>query len=640
MKNLNKIACLLAVASLMLVSCNDFTSVNTDPTSASKDQVQVQYFIDNSIIAAQMNPDVAERSFVLYWKIGAHQAADVDGGVFSVADYNDQWTGDYYGQIASWLNHVNTAIQVAKSQIKSGNDKKYTKNLVQVARIWRAYLMAVMSDNFGPIPVKAFQGKNPDFNSVKDVYYYILSELKDASQKLDLTVDNPTGLADEDPAYGYDYARWQKFANSLRLRYAMRLSQADPSKAKSEFEDADKDLSKLITNADETFEVQEKQGWDALTGVMSRTWDTQPLSVTLNNIYVGLGSVKSADQLGSDFQSAIKPIDWHGVKYTKFFPTKTNDPMAGYWFDGLPNTIDPRAYKAFSIPGNINAPNYPKQNGDYDTKTVHKLKNKDGSTAHTINAKNTWNARVDGDWGAKNAMNELVNYGGTMPRLKMQFRDSQSKRVFFQPSETYFLIAEAAVRGWSTPISGKEAYEDGIKANFNYWGISQYLSTYLNSTEYNRLGTSVKWDHTAEPPDTHTMKYKDGKTGKTGTVKIKYPVNNLYKNGTVRNDHLTKIITQKFIAELPWLPMEAWSDHRRLGLPFFENPAIVKPIPTLPALTNSTYMTSSQKFFPQRLKYPSSLKNSNKKGYDEAVQELNGQDAVLTPLWWAQGAQH
>jgi hypothetical protein len=636
MKNIIKTIGLLFITSTIIVSCSDFENVNTDPTNASEDQVQVQYFIDNSIIGAQMDPDVAERSFVLYWKIGGHQAADVDGGVFSIGDYNDAWTTHYYNQIADWLNNINSAIDVANDQIKADNEKGYTKNLLQVARIWRAYLLAEMSDNFGPVPTKAFQGKNPEFKSVKDVYYYILSELKDASEKLDLGVSNPSGLDDEDPAYGYDYAKWQKFANSLRLRYAMRLSQVDESKAKSEFEDADKDLSKLITNSDETFEVQEKPGWDALTGVMSRPWDTQPMSVTLNNIYVGLGSVKSASQLGADFQSAVKPADWHGVKYTKFFPTKTNDPMAGYWFDGLPNTIDPRAYKAFSIPGNVDAPNYPKQNGDYDTKTVHKLKDKDGNTVHKIDAKNTWNARVDGDWGAKNSMNELVNYGGTMPRLKMQFRDSDNKRVFFQPSETYFLLAEAAVRGWDTPISGKKAYEDGIKANFDYWGVSQYLSTYLNSTDYNRLGTSVKWDHTTEPPAAHTMKYKDGKTGKVSTVEVKYPKNTLYKNGNVRNDHLTKIITQKFIAELPWLPMEAWSDHRRLGLPFFENPAIVKPIPTLPALTNSTYMTSSQKFFPQRLKYPSSLVNSNEEGYNEAVEALNGKDAVLTPLWWAQ----
>ena len=46
------------------------------------------------------------------------------------------------------------------------------------------------------------------------------------------------------------------------------------------------------------------------------------------------------------------------------------------------------------------------------------------------------------------------------------------------------------------------------------------------------------------------MSYVDGIDGCTGNSSIKYPVNNLYKNGAVKNDDLTKIITQKFIAKL------------------------------------------------------------------------------------------
>ena len=41
-----------------------------------------------------------------------------------------------------------------------------------------------------------------------------------------------------DQAYGYDPAKWVAFANSLRMRYAMRLSEVDPAKAQSEFEAA------------------------------------------------------------------------------------------------------------------------------------------------------------------------------------------------------------------------------------------------------------------------------------------------------------------------------------------------------------------------------------------------------------------
>jgi hypothetical protein len=131
------------------------------------------------------------------------------------------------------------------------------------------------------------------------------------------------------------------------------------------------------------------------------------------------------------------------------------------------------------------------------------------------------------------------------------------------------------------------------------------------------------------------MNYEDGITGAAGTVAVAYPKNDLYKSGAVRNDHLTKIITQKYLAQLPWLPLETWSDHRRLGLPFFENPAVEDIMTDLPALTGSNYMTSSIQFSPQRVKYPSNLRNSNASGYSTAVSALGGVDAVLTPLWWA-----
>lgn len=69
---------------------------------------------------------------------------------------------------------------------------------------------------------------------------------------------------------------------------------------------------------------------------------------------------------------------------------------------------------------------------------------------------------------------------------------------------------------------------------------------------------------------------------------------------------------------------------------FFSNPAVEGPIINLPDLNSSTYMNSSNKFFPQRTYYPSSIVNSNPEGYEEARTTLGGPNAVPTPLWWAQ----
>ena len=626
---------MLVTATLLLASCKKFEEINVNPVAANDEQVQVEYFINSSIIGAQMNPDVAERSFVLYWKPAGRQAADVDGGTISIGEHNDQWTGVYYDQVSNWLNAANTAIQIGNKQIEAGTAKQHTPNLIQVARIWRAYLMSEMSDNFGPIPVDAFNGVNPEFNDVKTVYYHLLAELTDATQKLDLSITNPGNLAKQDPAYGYNYAKWRKYANSLRMRLAMRLSEVDPAKAQSEFEAVMSTAgatNDFIINLDDAFQVQEKDGWSDLSGVMSRSWDTQPLSATLNNLFVGLGGIKTADLLGAEFQSYIKPANWLGQSYPDHFTTKTNDPAAGFWFNGLPEIIDPRAYALFSIPGDLSNPNYPAQNSGYDTITKRFLKNAKGDNIKEVDAKYTWNAKTDGAWGAKDPMNQLVNYGGTMPRINMQFRNSTQKRLFFGPWETYFLLAEASVRGWNTPVDGQTAYETAIRKSFEYNKVN--LGAYLTSESYNRVGTSVAWNHTVEPTS-RVMEYEDGFTGAKQTTTVAYPKNDLYKNGAVKNDHLTKIITQKFIAQTPWLPLETWNDHRRTGLPFFENPAIEIPIQTLPALTEANYKTSNVQFFPQRLKYPSNLKNTNAAGYGQALSDLGGKDEVLTPLWWA-----
>jgi hypothetical protein len=634
MKNIVKKSSLVFAIVAMLTSCADFEEINTDPTAANADQVQVEYFINSAIIGAQMNPDVAERSFVLYWKTAGHQmlSTGISGG-----SYNDGWSTAYYNSSAGWLNSINTAIQIAEEKEAKGIVKPYSGNLKQVARIWRVYLMSELADNFGPIAIDAFQGKNPEFKDLKTVYYFLLAELKEASEKLDVSVSNMSNpkLKDEDPAYGYDYVKWKKYANSMRLRLAMRLSEVDPVKAKSEFEAAAS--SNLLIAASDNFQVQEKPGWDDLTGVMSREWNAQIISLTLNNLYIGLGGVKSTDQLVTSFHASVKPADYIGLKFANHFAIKTNEPAAGYWLDGLPNSIDPRAYKAFNIPGDFANPNfsgYPSWDNSAET-TTENLYNTGGTVVKTINAKNTWNAFAVGNWGAMGGMNGLRAFNGTMPRLSQEFRGSTNKRVFFASWETYFLLAEAAVKGWSVPIGGKEAYEAGIKENFAYWGVSSHLGAYLASNDYNRVGTSVSWSHTVEPPSSHAMNFVDGYTNAAGVAAILYPKNDLYKNGIVKNDLLTKIITQKFIAQTPWLPLEGWNDHRRLGLPFFENPAVELPLVNLPALNSSNFMGNQVSFFPQRLKYVSDLKNSNAKGYEQAIGFLGGVDGVFTPLWWA-----
>lgn len=642
MKNLTIKLGFLAAMVVSVISCSDFEEINQSPTAATVDQVQVEYFINNSIIGAQQNPDVAERSFVLYWKAAGRQ--DINN-TLPVGAYNDQWTTVYFNSVSGWLKHTYTAIQVADQQIEAGTVKEYTNNLKQVARIWRAYLMSEMSDNFGPMPIYGYQGVNPDFNNVEEVYSYMLEELKDAVAQLDTDITVPDDVKKLDPAYEYNFTSWKKYANSMRMRLAMRLSEVDASKARQEFEDAAANSIFIATN-DDNFKVAEKGGWDDLSGVMTREWNHQYLSSSMSNMMIGLGGVSSQDQLPADLHSHIKPADYMGLKFEDHFTSLTNDPTAGFWYDGLYETIDPRAYEGFIIPGYFDNPEmnrYPSWDPDFTgiTKRSLIIGNKDtpdnGETDDIkVEAAFTWNALSLGSWGDKGGKNELRGHGGALPRLANKFRDNSSERIFFAAWETQFLLAEAAVRGWNTPVSGQAAYEAGITESFDYWGVSQHLGAYLASQDYSRTGTSVSWNHVTEPPSTKTMNFVNGYNGNAGTTTFTYPNNTIYKGGAVKNDLLTKIITQKFIAQTPWLPLETWNDHRRLGLPFFDNPAIENALPNLPAINQSNYMTNSVKFFPQRLKYPSNLENNVPEGYQQAVGHLGGPDDVFTPLWWAQ----
>ena len=633
------ITSLMTAAALMLFnSCaDDFLDVNVDPKAASLEQVQIEYFINASITGAQMNPHDAERAFVLYWKTAGRQHRA--NGSLALGAYSDDWSNDYYGSLSNWLKTANFGVSVGYQKIEEGVALPYTSNLLQVARIWRAYLMSEFTDNFGPMPIDGFSGVNPTFASEKDAYYFMLAELKEATEAIDPALAVPENIEKFDKAYGFDFEKWQKYGNSMRMRLAMRLSEADPQKARSEFEDAASKAFGYISNAQEIFKVQETGGWNDLTAVMSREWNAQMLSSTLNNLYIGLGGISSTQQLPEEMHEYVKPADYMGLRYEEHFGTITNDPSAGYWLDGLPQHIDPRAYKAFIIPGWFTNPNfsfYP--SWDNTSREVNrKLLKVEGlmDEDEEIDATFHWNALCLGNWGPKASRNQMI-WAGTMPRLSQRFREGNNHRIFFADWESYFLLAEAAVRGWNVPVSAKEAYENGIRASFRYWGVDEFATHYLQSESYNRAGTSVSWDHTAEPPASVSVSYINGYTKEEGTAQMVFPNNTIYKNGTVKNDALTKIITQKYLAQLPYLPLETWNDHRRLGLPFFENPSMELPLTNMPWLTDANVMSNQINFFPQRLKYPSRLPGSNPAGYQEAVGHLSGPDDVFTPLWWAQ----
>ena len=630
----------LVLSVLPFSSCRDFDEVNRDPLAAHRDQVLSEYLINRAMMTAQQDPHIAERAFVRYWKNASHQQRE---GSLSLGGVDDSWSGDYYSRMTTEsLKPLYQAIALSEEKIRSGSAQPYEPTLLAVARVWRAYMLSEICDLFGVAALEGYTGQNPTYASTQAVYTFILKELQEAAETLK-TSPTPTeqAVTKLDHAYGFNASKWRRYANSLRMRLSMRLSEVEPTTARTHFEQAAAEGG--ILKAEDRLQVAEQRGWHDLSGVMSREWNAQNLSATYNNLVVGLGGITSARQLtDARYQPYLRAENYLGVRYDKHFPLMTTDPMRGFYFDGLPGKIDPRAYKTFIVTGdtlNSEFCFYPSWATHRVKQTKYKLSKVENpkETLVELDTRFTWNAWVSGAWGELSGINDVAQIGA-MPRLAQKYRASTSVRIFFPEWETYFLLAEAAVRGWSVSMSAKDAYEAGVRASFAYHGAG-FVDEYLTSQDYNRVGTSVAWDHTTEPAATRTMECINGYTQQREQYTYHYPEakSRLYK--AAMNDHLTKIITQKFIANVPWLPLESWSDHRRLGLPLFETPAVEKPLDNMLHLTKAGYETASIDYYPQRLPLPSNISSTNKPGHASALQALGGADGVFTPLYWAKKKQ-
>uniref|UniRef100_UPI0032176C46 SusD/RagB family nutrient-binding outer membrane lipoprotein n=1 Tax=uncultured Draconibacterium sp. TaxID=1573823 RepID=UPI0032176C46 len=643
MKNKKFIQSIIAIFSLVfLAACSDFEEINTSPTAVGPDKVQIEYLINNSIMKAQQNPHIAERMFILNWKAAAHY--ETGGYAITGSDING-WSEDYWKDyVGTWINLAQQAITLGTASMDDGTAYSYTNNLVQIARIWRAYLISEVSDNFGPNPsINAFMGENPDSYSLQDIYHFIIEELEDAHSKLDGNVDM-SSVADYDYMMGFDVVNWKQYANSLRLRFAMRLSEAESSYAKTAFEKAVSDaggMSGFVSTLESMPTVPEDGGWKDLTRVMSRPWNRQFLTATMSNITFGLGGVESRDVAtvagtsvhgitSETFDLHVKSVhDYLGLYLPDNIATAVNHPAKGHFFDGIPDKIDPRILKMFAIPGYDDGTVMFRYDPSGDSYNV-KVWNVAGDTAR-FSSRYSFNTFTNGSSGEKSSRTDVLYYSYNQPHISNVYHVGPTERVWFGPWETYFLLAEAATYGWNTGGTAKEHYENGVRISFEYNGLSQFADDYLASTDYSRVGTSVNFDHTAEAAD-YTISNYDPYTKTAGTITYEYPDN---FGSETNNDVLTKIITQKYIANCPWQPLEAWNDHRRLGLPFFVNPAAENILPNLPGATPTGVLVSKRDFFPQRLRYPVSLQNTNPTSYEQALQLLGGDDLVTTPLWWA-----
>ncbi|MBV2226942.1 MAG: SusD/RagB family nutrient-binding outer membrane lipoprotein [Sphingobacterium mizutaii] len=185
-----------------------------------------------------------------------------------------------------------------------------------------------------------------------------------------------------------------------------------------------------------------------------------------------------------------------------------------------------------------------------------------------------------------------------------------NKMQLMVSSESWFLKAEAALRGWSNAGNAKTNYETGIERSFEMYGLSAQATAYKNNA-------------TDKP-----MPYIDPKAIKAGQNDIKAgspylsTISIAWNEGDSKDRKLERIITQKWISMFPDGD-EAWAEYRRSGYPILF-PVVINysnnTIPTVPGI--------------RRMPYPEREYNSNSAAVNEAVKMLGGPDNGGTRLWW------
>ena len=192
----------------------------------------------------------------------------------------------------------------------------------------------------------------------------------------------------------------------------------------------------------------------------------------------------------------------------------------------------------------------------------------------------------------------------------------------FKQAESYFLLAEAALRGW-TSGDVKSLYEEGIRVSManelaykgKYADITEYAA---NAVEDYINGTSTQIDF-VDPFDT----------------KLNTPaVNKLcvkWDNGASNEEKLARIMTQKYLALFP-LSTEAWAEQRRTGYPVL-----------FPAYVNESNGAVTTEEGVRRQIYSSNAGDTNAEGLKTGIELLNKENSSKTGhsgdkggtrVWW------
>ncbi|MFL9831616.1 SusD/RagB family nutrient-binding outer membrane lipoprotein [Flavobacterium sp. ARAG 55.4] len=233
---------LLAVS--ILSSCTgDFDEINTDPNSLTEDQLD----------ATLAGPAFAS---ALYAGIhnGSYSSPGVDDqGTWGIATgilsstfihylncgygtERNAFVNGYEGR--GWTRFYTVAVPALNNAFKASEGNA---EALAILKIWKVFMYNQMVDAYGPIPyTEAGNGKEKvPYDSVEFIYEDFFKLLDEANTTLSAaSISTVASFQPNDRLYSGNVNNWRIFGNSLKLRLALRISDVQPEKAKTQAEAA------------------------------------------------------------------------------------------------------------------------------------------------------------------------------------------------------------------------------------------------------------------------------------------------------------------------------------------------------------------------------------------------------------------
>ena len=278
MKNLSS---LFLIVALMSSCTEDFSKLNTDPSQLTEagarempfmfSKAQSSSAMNRSMYQTVQNlgPDFYSQYYAL-----SVTTFQVDRYVFNTAWQARFWTVVY----------ADTAPQLKAiiDNSEPGSGEQALANIVWV------YAFHRLTDQFGPIPY--FQAAEPveqiPYDSQEAIYDDFFKRLDQAVIDLKALGAGASVFEGFDLMYDGNVDHWIAFANTLRLRLALRIAQVAPERAKQEAETAV--ASGVFTdNAQNASLLKSLKGNDANGLAQVATWNEFAMSSTIASYLKG-----------------------------------------------------------------------------------------------------------------------------------------------------------------------------------------------------------------------------------------------------------------------------------------------------------------------------------------------------------------